>query len=296
MNTNTPQPASIEPAAVVSKDHIDEELQRYDAYLRDLRGLSPGSRSSCLRVAHRLLRQKFGNGAVDIARLRPADVRQFLADQLEARRTPSNASTLASGLRSYFRYRSTCGDPADRLTAVISSPAHWNLASLPHALTGEEVERLLDSFRFARRWPKRGYAIVRCALDLGLRAGEIARLTISDIDWHAGTVTLRGTKSFRQDILPLPIETGQALADYLLRIPTNVTACTDERDRWGLRAKRGVQILTALVTMTLDSRPDADLSTGGRQRASYAGGRAPVGKASRAHGLMPFPFFSSTRP
>lgn len=133
MNANTHRPASIEQATVVSKDHIDEELQRYDAYLRDLRGLSPGSRSSCLRVARRLLRQKFGNGAVDIARLRPADVRKFLADQLEARQTPSNASTLASGLRSYFRYRSACGDPADRLTAVISSPAHWNLASLPRA-------------------------------------------------------------------------------------------------------------------------------------------------------------------
>jgi site-specific recombinase XerD len=38
---------------------------------------------------------------------------------------------------------------------------------------------------------------------------------ISDIDWHAGMVTLRGTKSLRQDILPLPMETGQALADYL---------------------------------------------------------------------------------
>ncbi len=215
MSTNTPRPASIEQAALVSVDHIAEELQRYDAYMRDLRGLLPGSRSSCLRVAHRLLRNKFGHGAVDISRLQPADVREFLADQLDTRRTPSNASKLASGLRSYFRYRSACGDSTDRLTAVISSPAHWNLASLPHALTGEEVERLLDSFRFARRWPKRGYAIVRCALDLGLRAGEIARLKISDIDWHAGTVTLRGTKSFRQDILPLPVETGQALVDYL---------------------------------------------------------------------------------
>jgi len=189
MRTNTPRPASIEQATVLSIDHIAEELQRYDAYLRDLRGLLPGSRSGCLRVAHRLLRNKFGDGAVDISRLQPADVREFLADQLDTRRTPSNASKLASGLRSYFRYRSACGDSTDRLTAVISSPAHWNLASLPHALTGEEVERLLDSFRFARRWPKRGYAIVRCALDLGLRAGEIARLMISDIDWRAGTVT-----------------------------------------------------------------------------------------------------------
>ena len=82
MNTNTHRPASIKQAAVISRDHIAEELQRYDSYLRDLRGLSPGSRRSCLRVAHRLLRQKLGNGAVVIARLRPADVRQFLAEQL----------------------------------------------------------------------------------------------------------------------------------------------------------------------------------------------------------------------
>lgn len=226
MNAKTPLPASIERDDAASTDHIEEELRRYDAYLRDLRGLSPGSRRHALRVAGRLLRQKFGDGVVDIAQLRPADVRQFLAEQLDARRTPSNAATLASGLRSYLRYRRACGDSVDAVTAVISSPAHWRLATLPHALTAEEVEQFLSSFRLARRWPKRGYAIARCALDLGLRAGEIARLTISDIDWHSGTLTLRGTKSLRQDILPLPVETGDSIADYLRheRPPTTSSA------------------------------------------------------------------------
>lgn len=226
MNAKTPLPASIERDDAASTDHIEEELRRYDAYLRDLRGLSPGSRRHALRVAGRLLRQKFGDGVVDIAQLRPADVRQFLAEQLDARRTPSNAATLASGLRSYLRYRRACGDSVDAVTAVISSPAHWRLATLPHALRAEEVEQFLSSFRLARRWPKRGYAIARCALDLGLRAGEIARLTISDIDWHSGTLTLRGTKSFRQDILPLPVETGDSIADYLRheRPPTTSSA------------------------------------------------------------------------
>lgn len=226
MNANPHQPASIELAPPVSTDHIDEELRRYDEYLRDLRGLSSASRSHCVRIAGQLLRPKFGSHVVDIAELHPADVRQFLADQLDAHRTPSRAASLGSGLRSYLRYRSACGDLVDALIAVISSPAHWRLATLPHALTAEEVEQLLDGFKLARRWPKRGYAIVRCALDLGLRAGEIARLTISDIDWRAGTVTLRGTKSFRQDILPLPVETGDALADYLLheRPPTASSA------------------------------------------------------------------------
>ena len=215
MNRDIQWPAPVEPSAGASIRHIDDELQHYDTYLRDLRGLSPGSRRSRLGVVRPLLRQKFGDGVVDMARLHPDDVRQFLADQLAARRTPSNASRLAAGLRSYLRYRSMCGDAVSPLAAVISSPAHWKLAVLPRALTMEEVEQLLSSFRFAPRWPKRGYAMVRCALDLGLRSGEIARLKIDDIDWQGGTVTLRGTKSFRQDILPLPVETGQALADYL---------------------------------------------------------------------------------
>ena len=41
--------------------------------------------------------------------------------------------------------------------------------------------------------------MVRCALDLGLRSGEIAGLTLDDIDWRAGTITLRQTKSRRED-------------------------------------------------------------------------------------------------
>ncbi|WP_429332731.1 hypothetical protein [Paraburkholderia sp. 35.1] len=36
---------------------------------------------------------------------------------------------------------------------------------------------------------------------MGLRSAEIAQLMISDVDWRAGTATLRGTKSLRQDVL-----------------------------------------------------------------------------------------------
>ena len=196
-------------------NHIVEELHRYEEHLRDVRGLAESSCRQRTRIVGRLLHKQFARRPVDIAELRAEDVRRFLASQLDVRRTPSNASQLASALRSYFRYRATCGDQVGKLIAVISNPVHWKLASLPRALKPEEAERLLNSFTANLRLPKRGYAIVRCALDMGLRAAEIAHLMISDIDWRAGTVMLRGTKSLRQDILPLPMETGQALADYL---------------------------------------------------------------------------------
>ena len=57
--------------------------------------------------------------------------------------------------------------------------------------------------------------MVRCALDLGLRISEIAKLALADIDWRNGTITLRRNKSRREDVLPLPAVTGQAIADYL---------------------------------------------------------------------------------
>ncbi len=216
MNPVTLQP--VAPSAhqsAAQSEQISEELRRYDEHLRDVRGLAAATRVDLIRVAGWLLRQQFEEGAVDIAKLQPDDVRRFLASQLDAHRTASNASRLAAALRSYFRYRTTCGDQVGGLTAVITNPVHWKLASLPRALKPDEVERLLNSFTADLRWPKRGYAIVRCALDMGLRSCEIAHLMLADIDWHAGTVTLRGTKSQRQDILPLPMATGEALADYL---------------------------------------------------------------------------------
>jgi site-specific recombinase XerD len=194
---------------------IAEELDRYDAHLREARGLSEGTRRSGLRLVQRLLRYKFADGPVVLARLQPEDVRQFIATQLDLRRTTSNATALTSALRGYFRYRTTLGDRVHRLVGVIASPAHWSLAPLPRALRPFEVKRLLSSFTAELPSPRRGYAMVRCALDLGLRSSEVARLQLADIDWRAGTVTLRHTKSRREDVLPLLATTGRALADYL---------------------------------------------------------------------------------
>ena len=101
------------------------------------------------------------------------------------------------------------------LLGAISSPVRWSQASLPRALTTEEVQRLEAHCAKAERAPLRLLAMVRLALDLGLRVGEIAKLEMGDFDWRAGTVTLKGTKSRRQDVLPLPAVTGQALAEYM---------------------------------------------------------------------------------
>ena len=202
-----------EPAVKIGP--VDEELHGFDEYMNRVRGLAEGTRRGRIAIVRRLLIKFFIDGPVVISMLQPADVREFFATELERCDSVSHANTLTSALRAYFRYRTTCGDQVGPLLGVIASPAHWSLASLPRYLTDEEIERLLESFTPDLRSPRRGYAMVRCALDIGLRTSEIAKLTLTDIDWQAGTVKLRRTKSRREDILPLPPTTGAAIAAYL---------------------------------------------------------------------------------
>ncbi|MCA1697636.1 MAG: tyrosine-type recombinase/integrase [Actinobacteria bacterium] len=78
----------------------------------------------------------------------------------------------------------------------------------------EQVQALLSSCVLDRPVGRRDYAILLLMARLGLRAVEIARMQLGDIDWRAGVVETRG-KGGRRGRLPLPADVGQALADYL---------------------------------------------------------------------------------
>ena len=63
---------------------------------------------------------------------------------------------------------------------------------------------------------RRDYAVILLLLRLGLRAGEVAALSLGDIDWRSGEVVVHG-KGGRLDRLPLPADVGEAIAGYLAR-------------------------------------------------------------------------------
>jgi site-specific recombinase XerD len=201
--------------ASVQTTPVDEELRRFDEHMDRVRGLATGTRRLYLRTVRRLLLEQFGTQPVVISAITSDDIRRFVAGQSEFYSTPSSAGTLISALRGYLRFRAACGDQVHGLIGVLSYPADWQMASLPKALTRAEVERLVGSLGHEGPSAHRADAMVRCALDLGLRCAEIAKLALDDIDWRAGTITLRKTKSHREDVLPLPQPTGRAIADYL---------------------------------------------------------------------------------
>lgn len=194
---------------------VDEELRHFDEHMNHVRGLAPKTRSQHLRLVGRLLFDKFADKAVVISTIKPDDVRKFVAKQSELCSNPLSITATISALRGYFRYRATKGDPVHHLTGIMCHPANWQLASLPKALSRDEIERLLASLEHDGPSARRTAAIVHCALDLGLRSSEVTYLGLDDIDWRAATITLRRTKGCREDVMPLPAATGRAIADYL---------------------------------------------------------------------------------
>ena len=194
---------------------VDEELRRFDEYMERVRGLAPKTRSANLRVVRELLWQRFKDRPVVLSALKPEYGRRCFVRLTERYHSPLSMGAVVSALRGYFRFRASCGDAVHGLVGVLSYPANWDQAALPKTLTDEEVERLLGSLHSPSPAMRRSTAIVRCAVDLGLRSAEIAGLTLDDLDWEAGTLTLRKTKSRREQVLPLPEPTGRAIAAYL---------------------------------------------------------------------------------
>jgi integrase len=187
----------------------DEQLQRFDRYLLQMKGLTASTRHRRLVIMRPL-----ASMANDAGLPTPDQLRQFLHQEL-SRVSVASAGVTTTAVRSYLRFRAFEGGRVEHLLPIVASPASWRLAPLPQILISSEVQRLLDAFPPGLPSRLRCYAIVRCLVDLGLRSSEVIALELDHIDWAAGTVRICKTKSRRVDILPLPQATGAAIAEYI---------------------------------------------------------------------------------
>ncbi len=185
-------------------------------WMSEQRGTSDRTLRDYGDYLHRLLRD-IGD---ETDKLTPAYLRRFI---LELGRNGGNAraKSTTSALRMFIRFLIVEGRCPAGLDGAIPSVAYWRLSSLPRYLQPEEVEQVLDSPDQRTPVGKRDQAILLLLARLGLRAGDVVHLRLSDIDWRAATVSVCG-KNRRQALLPLTQEVGDAIADYLLhgRPPT----------------------------------------------------------------------------
>jgi len=118
-------------------------------------------------------------------------------------------------IRSFLRHAGSRGWCSPSLADAIDGPRIYTHETLPSGPSWAEVGRLLSSLETERPLDIRDRAIIRLFAIYGLRAHEVSRLRLEDIDWERGRLKVPERKAGHSTAYPLSPIVGEAIIDYL---------------------------------------------------------------------------------
>mgnify|MGYP001592062592 CR=1 FL=1 len=203
-------PPERSPQSKNARQQVEED---FEAYLSKERGLSRATLLQYVPIVRCFLAERFGKRPLRFDQMRVTDITSYVQRHAYDS-SPARAKHLVTALRAFLRYLRHQGHIATNLADCVPPVAFWRLSTLPKFLTPDQVQQTLDSCDHRTPQGRRNYAILLLLSRLGLRACEVVALTLEDIRWDTGEITVRG-KVGRSTRLPLPRDVGQALANYL---------------------------------------------------------------------------------
>lgn len=192
----------------------DPLLTRFRRYLIVERSLTVPVADAYARCVRPFVAHVAGTSeAVELGSVTTGDVAAFLTTYLPGLSRKS-AQLTACALRSFLRFLHAQGIVEVALAETVPAVAFWRLSGLPQALTPSQVEALLGACDRSTPVGRRDFAVITVLHRLALRTAEASVMRLEDVDWASGTLTVHG-KGNRIDRLPLPVDVGQALVEYL---------------------------------------------------------------------------------
>ena len=201
--------------ASVATSGFDRVLREYSSHLQEDRGLALATIENYGGYVSRFLSDISGEDDLKLASVHASQIVDYFRQNAPKARTFASAKHAVTALRSFFRFARYRGYIHSDLAAAVPSVAGWSMASIPRAMPADCVKVLLSASK-TWRTPAglRNRAILLLLTQLGLRAGEVVRLELSDIDWSEGCLCVHG-KGRVERPLPLPHDVGEAIAAYL---------------------------------------------------------------------------------
>ncbi len=193
---------------------VEALLAVYQQYLEGERGLSAGTVTHYLRYAQAFLAGFPGPLTETLAGLSAGQVTGYVLELARRRRGRPPDMVVLPALRSLLRYLHAAGHIRLPLAAAVPAGRAWR-PGLPRAASPDHLRAVLASCDRDSAGGRRDYAIVLVMTRLALRGGEVAGLDLADVGWRTGELAIHG-KGGRMDTLPLPVDVGEAMADYLL--------------------------------------------------------------------------------
>lgn len=188
----------------------------YRSWLTDCRGLAVSTTNGCLEETQQFLAWHLAHGGQD--QQMTVSLQQIDA-YLQFRSAGVRRTTLklaSQRLGGFLRFLHREGHLSEDLSRSMIHPTLYEFENIPSVLKPQEVTQILKVTRRDRSARgRRDFAILMLLSMYGLRAGEIVRLALDDIDWRANTILIRHSKVRGSTVLPLLPAVGEALLSYL---------------------------------------------------------------------------------
>ena len=195
--------------------------------MRDQRGLTEKTVAARCHFAAGLLDVITTSESAEWGRLDASIVNAYVAERGRPYGLVTRAH-IVDAVRCLLRWALSIGLLDRDLTAGILKPAGTR-RGLPRGATAEQVAALLAVCDPATAIGARDRAVIMILVRLGLRAGEVARLRLDDLDWVNGRLKVTGKG--REHTLPIPVDVGQALAAWLRLRPAALDRAVFVRTR-----------------------------------------------------------------
>lgn len=154
-------------------------------------------------------------GINDLAKLSPLVLSGFIAEYAPPRVAWETVRCACGTLRVFLRYLHREGVTAKDLSSLVEFPQSYRHAGVPRSISWEQVEQVLAGVDRRSASGKRDYAMLLLLATYGLRAAEVAALTLDDIDWRNERFKIRERKAGNTTTYPLSAVVGAAIIDYL---------------------------------------------------------------------------------
>jgi integrase len=220
-------------APQVDRLPVEQLLVEYRTWLLEERGLAPVTVRGREQLARQFLTSRVSaSDQRGVLGITGAERNEFLVREC-GRVSVGSAACFAGRLRSLMGFLAAreLADPG--LAEAVPRVARWRQATVPQFPSRPDVERLLGSCDLASPTGARDRAVLLLLARLGLRAIEVSRLELGDLDWSAGGrsgLVGGGDQRGRQGPLPRP-------APAALRGRRGALSARSKRPR--VRARRG---------------------------------------------------------
>lgn len=202
--------ADPDPPAESSAERL---LASFGQHLLNERGLAASTTTAYLLRASRFLAWTAADG--NVSGLTTGDVTRAVLRESQTVSVGS-AQFFVAALRSFLRFCFVEGLIAVDLAPAALTVTGRRRSTLPRGISPKDARALLRACDRRQASGRRDYAVIVTLLRLGLRAQEVASLTLDDIDWRAAEIVVHG-KGSRVERLPLPADVGEAIVGYLQR-------------------------------------------------------------------------------